>query len=56
MMCCSGRLLKKGHLLRCVCHASLRRTEKYTSFLMTERALQLSIFEQPAEKFLAACA
>ena len=51
MACCSGRLLKKGHLLRCVCHASLRRTKKYASFLMTARALQLTIFEQPVEKF-----
>ncbi len=52
MVCCSGRLLKKGHLSRwrCVCHASLRRTEKYASFLMTARALHLAIFEQPVKK------
>jgi hypothetical protein len=35
---------------------SLRRTEKYASFLMISRALHLDIFEQPAKKtFSTAC-
>jgi len=43
-------LLKNTHLLRCVCHSSLRRTKKYASFVMTARALHLCIFEQHVYK------
>ena len=48
----SNRLLKNGHLLRYAHHSSLRRTEKYASFLMTSRALHLTIFEQPSKILL----
>jgi hypothetical protein len=44
--------LKNAHLLRCAHHSSLRRTEKYASFLMILRALHPGIFEQPAKKIL----
>jgi hypothetical protein len=30
--------------------SSLRRTEKYASFLMISRALHLNVFDQPAKK------
>jgi hypothetical protein len=50
----SSRLLKNAHLLRFPHPSSLRRTSKYASFLRTSGALQLGIFEQPAENdFLA---
>jgi hypothetical protein len=42
-------LLKNARLLRCACHSSLRRTEKYASFFMALRALDPGIFEQPAK-------
>ena len=41
------RLLKNTHWLRCAYHSSLRRTDEYASFFMIQRALHLSIFEQP---------
>ena len=37
--------MKKAYLLRCAYHSSLRRTQKYASFLMTARALHLCFFE-----------
>jgi hypothetical protein len=37
--------------LRCACHASLRRTNKYASFFMTSRALHPGIFEKPVKLF-----
>ena len=43
-------LLKNPHLLRCTHHSSLRRTNKYASFLMISCALHLGVFEQPQEK------
>jgi len=43
------RLLKNTHLLRYAHPSSLRRTEKYASFLMISRALHLDVFDQPAE-------
>jgi len=56
---CVSRLLKNAHLpfdrlaalsfaegLRCAHHSSLRRSQKYASFLMISRALHLRIFEQ----------
>jgi hypothetical protein len=46
-----SRLLKNGHLLRCAHHLSLRRTEKYASFLIMSRVVHLTIFEQPVRKF-----
>jgi hypothetical protein len=42
--------VKTAHLLRCADHSSLRRTQKYASFLMISRALHLDIFEQPAQE------
>jgi hypothetical protein len=42
--------LKNPHLLRCAHHSSLRRTNKYDSFLMISCALHLGVFEQPQEK------
>jgi hypothetical protein len=51
-----SRLLKNAHLLRCAHHSSLRRTERYASFLMISRVLHPGIFEQPFEKtFLKTC-
>jgi hypothetical protein len=44
-------LLKNAHVLRCAHRSSLRRTEKHASFLTSGRALQLSIFEQPVQKY-----
>jgi hypothetical protein len=41
--------LENARLLRCAYHSSLRRTEKYASFLMILHALHPSIFEQPAQ-------
>jgi len=41
-----SELLKNAHLLRCAYHSSLRRTQKYASFLMMSRALHLGVFEQ----------
>ena len=43
-------LLKNTRLLRCARHSSLRRTQKYASFLMILRALHLNVFEQPVRK------
>jgi hypothetical protein len=45
-----SRLLKNARLLRCACHSSLRRTDKYASFRMTARALHPVFFEQPLKK------
>jgi hypothetical protein len=47
-----SRLLKNTHLLRYAHPSSLRRTEKYASFLMILRALHLNVFEQPVKKIL----
>jgi hypothetical protein len=41
--------LKNTHLLRCAHPSSLRRTEKYASFLVISRALHLDVFDQPVE-------
>jgi len=41
---------EKHHLLRCAHHSSLRRTEKYASFLVISHALHLEVFEQPLKK------
>jgi hypothetical protein len=43
--------LKNTRLLRCAHHLSLRRTQKYASFLMMSRALHPGIFEQPSQAF-----
>jgi hypothetical protein len=47
-----SRLVKNTHLLRCAHPSSLRRTVKYSSFLMISRALHLNVFEQPVKKIL----
>jgi len=47
-----SRPLKNAHLLRCAHYSSLRRTQKYASFLIISRALHLAIFEQPVYKNL----
>jgi hypothetical protein len=44
-----NRLLKNTHLLRYAHPSSLRRTEKYASFLGMSRALHLDVFDQPGE-------
>ena len=44
-------LLKNPHLLRCAHHSSLRRTNKYASFLMISCSLHLDVFEQPQENY-----
>jgi hypothetical protein len=41
--------LKNTHLLRYAHPSSLRRTEKYASFLRISRALHLDVFDQPGE-------
>jgi hypothetical protein len=48
----SNGLLKNTHLLRCAHPSSLRRTEKYDSFLRISRALHLDVFDQPGVKLL----
>jgi hypothetical protein len=47
-----NRLLKNTHLLRCALSSSLRRTEKYTSFLAISRALHRDVFDEPERKLL----
>jgi len=43
--------VKNTHLLRYAHPLSLRRTEKYASFLRISRALHLDVFDQPAKIF-----
>jgi len=43
--------LKNTHLLRYAHPSSLRRTEKYASFLRISRALHLDIFDQPGKNY-----
>jgi len=41
--------LKNTHLLNYAHPSSLRRTEKYASFLSISHALHLDVFDQPGE-------